>query len=586
MKILVINCGSSSIKYQLIDQGSGMTIVKDSVERVAELEGGHAQALRSILGGLAAHEISAVGHRVVHGGEKFSDSVLIDSSVLAAIEACVPLAPLHNPANLAGIRAAREMLPGLAQVAVFDTAFHARMPRRARAYAIDRELAEKGSIRRYGFHGTSHAMVAQRAADFLQQPLKELRLISCHLGNGASACAIEYGHSVDTSMGMTPLEGLVMGTRSGDLDPGVVLKLCRELGVDATDELLNRKSGLAGLSGLGNDLRDIESAAAQGHEGARAAINLFAHRAKKYIGAYAAVMGGIDAVIFTGGIGQNSVSMRQRILQHLDFLGLRVDDDLNRDARVSEELPVVDISTRTARVRALVVATNEELQIARETERIVAKSVRPSEPSPIPIAISARHCHLDRATMDQLFGVGSELEVYKEISQPGQFASKQKVNLIGPRDRIDEVRVLGPLRNKSQFEISRTDEYKLGVDAPIRGSGQVEGSAPITVEGPKGTVHMVEGLICARRHIHMHPDDAKNFAVKDGDEVEVGIKGGPRDLTFGDVLVRVSDKYVLEMHIDTDEANAAELSRGAAGDLVYVAPAGDVQAALRAPIGK
>lgn len=580
MQILVINCGSSSIKYQLIDPGTGESVLGGKIERVAQLAGGHSQALEVLFTELESHSIDAIGHRVVHGGSRFFESVLIDDEVVSAIEACVPLAPLHNPANLAGIRAAREMLPALPQVAVFDTAFHSRMPNRAREYAIERQVATQQGIRRYGFHGTSHAFVAQRAATFLGRELSELRLVSCHLGNGASACAIEYGHSVDTSMGMTPLEGLVMGTRSGDVDPGIVLKLCHELGIDATAELLNRKSGLAGLSGLGNDLRDIEAQAALGHPGARLAISVFAHQVRKYIGAYAAVMGGLDAIIFTGGIGQNSVTMRQRVLQRLDFLGVRFDDDKNRDAKVDDDTPVVDVCGGSARVRALVIATNEELKIAQETMSLVTKQpVR--QAGPIPIAISARHCHLDRATMDILFGIGSELEVHKEISQPGQFASKQKVNLIGPRDRIDGVRVLGPLRNKNQFEVSRTDEFKLGVDAPIRGSGNVEGSAPITVEGPKGSVQLREGLICARRHIHMTPADAQNYGVRDGDEVEVAISGGPRDLSFGDVLVRVKDSYRLEMHIDTDEANAAELSRGASGGLVYRKPGPGIDALLR-----
>ena len=581
MNILVINCGSSSIKYQVVDPDVGTSLRAGKVERIGELAGGHAEAMKGILSSIEDLEIAAVGHRVVHGGAEFFDSVLIDDEVTAAIEACVPLAPLHNPANLSGIKAAREAMPSLPQFAVFDTAFHSRMPGRSRTYAIDAEVAAAKGIRRYGFHGTSHAYVAERAAEFLGRPLRELRLVTCHLGNGASACAIEYGHSVETSMGMTPLEGLVMGTRSGDLDPGVVLSLCRDLGIDETDTLLNRKSGLAGLSGLGNDLRDIEAKAAEGDDGARRAIAVFAHQVRKYIGAYAAVMGGVDAVILTGGIGQNSVTMRQRILQRLEFLGIRVEEDLNKDAKVGADTPVVDISSRSAGARALVIQTNEELKIAQESLKLLKGAAAVSAAKPIPIAISGRHIHLDRATMDLLFGEGSELEVYKEISQPGQFASKQKLNVVGPRDRIDGVRVLGPLRGKNQIEISRTDEFKLGVDAPIRGSGKVEGSAPITLEGPKGTVRLEEGLICARRHIHMTPEDAEAYGVAAGDEVEVEITGGPRDLTFGDVLVRVKSSYLLEMHIDTDEANAAELSRGAQGDMIYESPTSNAVAGLK-----
>ncbi len=581
MNILVINCGSSSIKYQVVNPESGTSLRVGKVERVGDLAGGHSEALGGILDSIKDIELAAVGHRVVHGGEAFSASVVINDEVLAAIESCVPLAPLHNPANLAGIRAAREALPKLPQVAVFDTAFHARLPGRARTYAIDAEVAADRGIRRYGFHGTSHAYVAEQAALFLKRPLRELRLVTCHLGNGASACAIEFGNSVETSMGMTPLEGLVMGTRSGDLDPGIVLSLCRDLGVEETETLLNRKSGLAGLSGIGNDLRDIEAKAAEGHDGARRAIAVFAHQVRKYIGAYASVMGGIDAVILTGGIGQNSVTMRQRILQRLEFLGIRVEDDLNRDAKVDADSPVVDISSHSAGVRALVIRTNEELKIAQETAKLLAEAKDVSALKPIPIAISGRHIHLNRETMDLLFGEGSELEVYKEISQPGQFAAKQKLNLVGPRDRIDGVRVLGPLRSKNQIEISRTDEFKLGVDAPIRGSGKVEGSAPITIEGPNGTIRLDEGLICAARHIHMTPDDAEAYGVAQGDFVEIEITGGPRDLTFGDVMIRVKSSYLLEMHIDTDEANAAELSRGAQGDLIYESPSSPAVASLK-----
>jgi acetate kinase len=585
VNVLVINCGSSSVKYQVVDADTGVAAAKGKAERIGSDGGSHADAIKKILTDHSDLTIDAVGHRVVHGGDQFHDACAIDDDVIAAIEKCVPLAPLHNPANLAGIRAAREMLPDVRHVAVFDTAFHARMPRRSRMYALDPELAAKHGIRRYGFHGTSHMYVAKRAADYLERPVDELRMITCHLGNGASACAVEFGHSMDTSMGMTPLEGLVMGTRSGDLDPGVVLNLARELGIDETDTLLNRKSGLAGLSGHGNDLRDIQAKAEEGDDRARLALSVFAHRVRKYIGAYAAAMGGLDAVIMTGGIGQNSAQMRHRILQRLEFIGLRLHEDRNSDAKVSHDSPVADISADNARVRALVVATNEELMIARETSKVVQGEKDIKQPKPIPIAISARHVHLNRATMDLLFGEGSELTVHKEISQPGQFASQQKVDLIGPRNKIEGVRVLGPLRGKNQIEVSRTDEFRLGVDAPIRGSGRTEGSAPIIVEGPKGRVELSEGLICARRHIHMTPEDAEAYGVKKGDEVEVAITGGPRDLIFGDVLVRVKDSYLLEMHIDTDEGNAAELSRDAEGDLVYVQPSGEVMASIRSRRG-
>lgn len=569
MNVLVLNAGSSSVKYALIDLAGRVVVTQGKIERIGEALS-HEQAFAAIMDRLSGRTVDAVGHRVVHGGPRFHEATRIDDEVLAAIEACVPLAPLHNPHNLAGIRAARRALPGVPHVAVFDTAFHVRLPRRARTYAIDQELAEREGLRRYGFHGTSHAYVAGLAAKELGRPLQELRLVTLHLGNGASACAVEFGHSTETSMGMTPLDGLVMGTRPGDLDPGVLLHLLRSgHDVEKLEQLLQNRSGLAGLSGVGNDLRDIERRAAEGDDRCRLAIQVFAHRVRKYVGAYAAVMGGIDAVVLTGGIGENGAAMRRRILQRLDFLGLVLDEDRNADARVDDTRPVARIHDDASRVAALVVKTNEELAIAQQTAQVMGAGAIGTAAPAIPIAVSARHLHLSREAFDRLFGAGKEPTKYRDISQPGQYACEEKVNLVGPRGRIDGVRLLGPLRPKSQVEVSRTDEFKLGVDAPIRDSGNVAGSAPILLEGPAGSLALHEGLICAKRHIHMAPADAERFGVKDGDEVEVAITGGPRDLVFADVLIRVSPKFVLEMHIDTDEANAAELNQGAQGELVY-----------------
>ena len=560
MNTLVLNGGSSSVKFALFD-ATDRVIARGKHERLdqdPDPRGAHERAVATILSGLGDTPVGAVGHRVVHGG-RFHAPRLVDADVLAEIERHVPDAPMHNPFALAAIAAARRALPDVPQVAVFDTAFHHRMPRRATAYAIDAEVAERHGIRRYGFHGISHEYAANVAAGFLGRPIGELRLVTLHLGNGASACAVEFGRSAETSMGNTPLEGLVMGTRSGDVDAGVLLQLLREgYDVDALDELLNRRSGLAGLSGLGPDLREIERAAADGHAGARLAINVFAHRARKYIGAYAAAMGGIDAVVFTGGIGENSASMRGRILQRLEFLGLILDEDRNADASVTHEAAHALITTPMSRVEAIVVKTDEELAIAGHVRAVVADAAPPA-PIPIPIAVSARHCHLTAATFARLFGPDATPTPARALSQPGQFACEERVTLVGPRERIEGVRLLGPLRDVDQVEISRTDEFRLGVDAPVRDSGNVRGSAPIVLEGPHGTVRLTEGLICARRHIHMHPDDARALGVEDRDEVAVSIVGGERDLVFGDVLVRVSERYALEMHLDTDEANAAEL---------------------------
>lgn len=570
MNILVINCGSSSIKYKVLDVQSETTLSKGVIERLG-IEISVDDALRQILDQVQQYQIHAVGHRVVHGGSEFNDATLIDENVLSRIDHWSGLAPLHNPYNLAGIKAAQAVFPSLKHVAVFDTAFHSRMPRRAYTYGLPFELATKQGIRRYGFHGTSHSFVAHQAASFMQRPITELRIVSLHLGNGASACAVELGHSTETSMGMTPLEGLVMGSRAGDLDAGALLHLMRTegLSVEALDQLLNKESGLKGLSGISNDLREIELAAEQGDDRARCSIAVFAHRVRKYIGAYAATMGGLDAIVVTGGIGENSASMRRRVFQRLGFLGVLLDDDLNQDAKLSDSSPVIAISEPISRVKILVAKTDEELMIAKQASAIALDSVEVTNPGPIPIAVSARHVHLDKETFARLFGESAALTPYKALSQPEQFAAEEKVNLIGPRNRIEGVRILGPLRSKNQIEVSRTDEFVLGVDAPVRDSGRVKDSAPITLEGPLGTVHLQEGLICARRHIHMHPDDAKRYGVKHNDQVEVAINGGPRDLVFGDVLIRVSPAYKLEMHIDTDEANAAELSKENDVQLVY-----------------
>lgn len=584
MRIATINCGSSSLKADVLDSTTGDRMLRLRAERVGSAQASvrwdesppqplGSRPLHDVLGELLptlfqrADSIEAVGHRVVHGGERFVRPTLIDDTVAQAIDALTPLAPLHNPANAAGIFAARLALPDVPHVAVFDTAFHATLPARARHYAIDPTLLPEA--RRYGFHGTSHGYVARTASAALDAPLESLRVITCHLGNGASVCAVENGRSVETSMGMTPLEGLVMGTRSGDLDPGLVLQLLREgHDVDAVDTLLNRKSGLAGVSGTSGDMRDIEERAADGDERCRLALKLFAHRLRKYIGAYAATMGGVDAIVFTAGIGENSAGIRHRVAQRLDFLGARIDEDRNRDAKVDAQSPVFDVSDPTSRVKLLVVATDEARAIAEHTAAVAQKEDTLAEAKTIPIAVSARHIHLTQEAVEALFGEGHQLTPRNDLSQPGQFACEETLTVVGPKRSLEKVRVLGPTRPKNQVEVSRTDEFWLGVDAPVRRSGHVANSPGITLQGPAGTLTLTEGLICAARHIHMTPQDAQDFGVENGDIVEVRINSEDRDLVFGDVLIRVSPKYALEMHVDTDEANAAELSRRDEGMLV------------------
>ena len=411
MKILVLNSGSSSLKYQLIDSETEEVRAKGIAERIGVKGGGgrivhesagreptfleaemadHDQAMDRVFrlltdpqkGAVSSiADISAVGHRVVHGGEKFVESTVVTEEILEQIDRMSALAPLHNPPNLKGIRACMRLMPGVPQVAVFDTAFHATMPDYAFVYALPYKYYTDYGVRRYGFHGTSHRYVTGRALEMLAergQDPSSTRIITCHLGNGCSMTAVVGGRVVDTSMGMTPAEGLVMGTRSGDLDPAILLYLARELKAspDEIDDLINKRSGLLGLSGVSSDMRDVQKAAAEGNRLARLALDIFCYRIKKYIGAYSAAMGGLDAIVFTGGIGENSASIRERACEGLGFLGVEIDVEKNRTFSGAET--GADVGTDASRVRVLVIPTNEERMIARETARVVelAESAR------------------------------------------------------------------------------------------------------------------------------------------------------------------------------------------------------------------
>jgi len=392
---LIVNSGSSSLKYQLIELDGEETLASGSIDRIGEATSSvghttagekhekqlpiadHTAALRVLTDAFAEYGPDlafsppvVIGHRVVHGGSLFTGPTLVTDRVIADIDELSALAPLHNPANLAGIRAAAVIFAGVPQVAVFDTAFHQTLPPEAFTYAIDRELAARHKIRRYGFHGTSHKYVSEQAAVFLDRPLESLKTIVLHLGNGASATAIDGGRSIDTSMGLTPLEGLVMGTRSGDLDPAIIFHLHRQagLGFDELDSLLNRGSGLLGLTGTG-DMRDVQNAAAGGDADAEAALAVWRHRIRHYVGAYVAQLGGLDALVFTAGVGENNALLRRRALAGLEFLGIEIDNDRNELA--SSEPRV--ISPEGARVAVLVIPTNEELEIARQALSVVAE---------------------------------------------------------------------------------------------------------------------------------------------------------------------------------------------------------------------
>jgi len=397
MKILVLNCGSSSLKYQLFDMDTEAVLAKGLCERIAIEDSvikhqpagkdefvrrclmvNHNDAISEVIKALLDEdhgvigdisEINAVGHRVVHGGETFVNSVIIDENVKDAISDCAQIAPLHNPPNLMGISACEKLMgDNIPQVAVFDTAFHQTMPRKAYLYAIPYELYERYKIRKYGFHGTSHRYVSSRAAVILNKPISELKLITCHLGNGASVCAVLNGKSVDTSMGFTPLEGLVMGTRSGDIDPAILQFIMENENktIKDVENILNKKSGVLGVSGVSSDFRDIENAAKEGSERAKTALEMFYYHVAKYIGQYAAAMNGADAVVFTAGLGENSVAARKNICAYLGYLGLFVDDEKNNCRGVE-----ADFATQTSKIRALVIPTNEELVIARDTKELL-----------------------------------------------------------------------------------------------------------------------------------------------------------------------------------------------------------------------
>ena len=397
MKILVLNCGSSSVKYKLLDMESNEELGSGGVEKIGMkgsflkhkrkdgqkvmLKGEileHQTAVEYILGVLTSQkhgavesleEINAVGHRVVHGGEKFNSSVLITDDVIQKIVECIDIAPLHNPPNLAGINAINELLPNVPQVAVFDTAFHQTMPEYAYMYGIPYSLYTKYGIRRYGFHGTSHRYVSQRACDFLGLDYKKTKMITAHIGNGASVTAIENGKSVDTSMGFTPIEGLMMGTRSGDVDLGVVTFLMEKemIGSASVSTLFNKHSGVLGISGLSSDMRDIENAITNGNERAKLALEMYEYRIKKYIGSYIAALNGVDVIVFTGGVGENQTGTRQKVCESLSFMGVKIDKELNASSRGKEVL----VSTPDSTVKVVVIPTDEEFMIASDTLEIV-----------------------------------------------------------------------------------------------------------------------------------------------------------------------------------------------------------------------
>ncbi|PYJ06899.1 MAG: acetate/propionate family kinase, partial [Verrucomicrobia bacterium] len=436
-------------------------------------------------------------------------------------------------------------------------------------YGLPYELYEKQRIRRYGFDGTSRQYVSLRAAQFLQRRPNELQLVSCHLGNGSSLCAIDHGRSVDTTMGFTPGEGLIMGTRCGNVDAGVLAFLERTEGLTASqsEEMLNKKSGLLGLSGVSSDMREILKAADQDEHRALLALKAYCYAVRKYLGAYVASMGGLDAVVFTGGIGQGSAEIRALSLQGLDCMGITLDEQRNRDACGSDD--VCRISTDDSKVTVLVVPADEERMMAREGLRTLSRSyimhaLEAQKQRSFLVEVSAHHIHLTQEHVEALFGPGHQLTKHADLSQPGQYACKEQLAIVGPKGRIERVRVLGPTRKYSQVEIAMTEQFKLGVHPPIRESGDIADTPGCTLEGTAGSVQLERGVICAFRHIHMTPEDALGYGIRDKSIVRVRVTGD-RELIFGDVLIRVDPSFALAMHIDTDEANAANVQTGAQG---------------------
>lgn len=588
-QLLVIDCRSDLLRYAVYDTADEKNPIEGFIEGIGSKQAVHTHSIRGqpqsrrlpkashqeAFSALAAAlttaglAITAIGHRVVHGGESFNGPAFITPAVIAEIEALSRFAPRHNPFNLIGIHETLRRFPHLPQVAVFDTSFHHTLPTYAYLYGLPYAYYEQHKIRRYGFHGLSHAYASLKAAQFLKRPYNELEIISCHLGHDASLCAVDHGRSIDTSMGLTPAEGLIMSTRCGDIDPAALVYLMKTEHLDSAglEQLINELGGLKGLSGVSPDMREIEAAAREGNHQALLAFKTFCYRLRKYIGSYIAAMGGLDALVFTGRIGQGSASLRGMVCQGLACMGIFIDEEKNRAAENLEQ--ECDIATAASPVRILVIPADEPRMIARETlhtlsSHFIDTMIHQQAKVPIPLEVSAHHVHLAQEHVEALFGPDYQLTPDIALSQPGQFTCKEQVNLVGPKGRVDRVRVIGPARKVTQVEVAMTEQFRLGILPPIRESGDVEQTPGLTLEGPVGAVSLHKGVICALRHIHMSPEDALRFGLRDRYRVRVKVEGD-RELIFGDVLVRVNPDFRLAMHIDTDEANAANIKAGAVG---------------------
>lgn len=594
-RILVIMCRDEGLQYEYCDTGSEMNNVggvieglgSDRAEHVSRslrrqesapvaptLEGAARAIIERLTGGERpvledATQLSAVGHRVAHGGERYDRPVVIDDRVAGDIAQGAERICPDNRAALAAIRTFGDLLPDVPQVAVFDTAFFAGMPPRAFTYAVPYEWYETHGIRRYGRDGLVHQHAALSAAACLQRPVGQLNLLVCNLGPSSSVCAIRKGRAVDVSGGLTPLEGIPGATTSGDVDPGLAACAAGMLGVDIAQVqgALRRHSGLLGMSGASGSLEELSALAQSGDPRAALALDVLCYRLQKCLGAYMAVLGEPDAVVFTGPAGTHLADLRTRICGGLANLDLKLDEQLNlavgADAREAS-----DISEANAAPRILVVPTSESRMIAAGAAEAVGQGqvcgAILAGRRPIPIGISVHHVHLSREHVEALYGPGHQLTFRAPLSQPGQFACEETVDLMSPKGRVERVRVLGPERPATQVEVSRTECFSLGLKAPIRMSGVLEDTPGVCVEGPAGRVEIPEGVICAARHLHVSPEEALMLGLRDKDEISVHVEG-ERALVFGEVIVRVHPEYRLDMHIDTDEANAARLDQGAVG---------------------
>lgn len=594
-RILVVRCGDERLQYEYYDTDNEMNNVGGVIEGLGSDHAEHISrglrwdestsvaptleaAAEAILTQLSSgpravledcRQLSAIGHRVAHGGDKYDHPVVFDQAVADDIsEYASGLCP-DNRACLAAIQAFAKLLADTPQVAVFETAFFAGMPPRAFTCPVPYEWYEAYGIRRYGQHGLAHQYAAQAAALHLQRPLSQLNLLVCNLGPYPSVSAICRGRAVDVTAGLTLLGGLPGAITSGDLDPGLAACAAQLLGVAPAqiERALGEHSGLLGISGVSGDLEDLCALEQSGDGRATLALEVFCYGLQKCIGGYLAVLGQTDAIVFTGPAGVRLPELRTRICCDLASLNVKLDQQMNLEVG-ADARETSDISEPRAAPRIVVVPPSDPRMIAAGAAQAIGQGQVCAAilvgRRPIPIGISVRHVHLSREHVNILYGPGHQLTFRTPLTQPGQFACEETVNLMGPKGKVARVRVLGPERPATQVEVSRTECFSLGLQAPIRMSGVLHNTPGVCMEGPQGSVEIHEGMICAARHLHVSPEQALMLGLRDKDEISVHVEG-ERALVFSEVIVRVHPEYRLDMHIDTDEANAARLDQGAVG---------------------